>query len=151
MARGYRDPVPHRHKYDRTFLLTLGKNANIPLYSARKTSQGEVRRFTYVESRYFYCQQYELLAPQTKDFQELQNRLQLGTNLQIVGYDGYPITQADGEPLAKSLYKHYLDTSRPFGHELVLYTLLTLQNPEDYPWNRYRKNHPELYVGFLTD
>ena len=36
----------------------------------------------------------------------------------------------------KNLYDCYLDTSKPFGHELVLFTLLTYKNPIDfYPWD----------------
>jgi hypothetical protein len=29
--------------------------------------------------------------------------------------------------------RHYLDSSKPFGHELVLFTLLVLDE-KDYPW-----------------
>ena len=32
---------------------------------------------------------------------------------------------------------HYKDVSNTFGHELVLYTLLTVEDPYKYPWNIY--------------
>lgn len=49
-----------------------------------------------------------------------------GFNLNIVGYDAYQPT--------KTLEEHYLDDSKPFGHELVLYTLLSTT---EYPWVKY--------------
>jgi len=65
--------------------------------------------------------------------------LEQGYNLQIVGYDGYNVD--------KSLKKHYSDTKKPFGHELVLYTLLTIQNPKEYPWNIEYDNNKDIYEG----
>jgi hypothetical protein len=128
----YRDPIPHRHKYPKEG--GFGGNKNAPLYSLHVKLDGTVQRYTYLQSRFFYCHQYELLAKQTADFAALRRKLDEGTNLQIVGYDGYPVT--------KSLWEHYNDTERPFGHELVLYSLLAVENPVDYPWNRfYRENH----------
>ena len=101
---------------------------------------GTERRFTYVETRYFYCRQYELLAPATEAFQKLQSLIKTGHNLLIVGYDGYDVT--------RSLWDHYLDTSRPFGHELALYTLLTVSDPVMYPWNIYKRQHPDVYADY---
>jgi len=60
-----------------------------------------------------------------------------GVNLQIVGYDGYEVT--------RSLIDHYKDPSVPFGHELVLFTLLTEPNSQQYPWIVYKNQHPTLY------
>lgn len=135
----YSDPIPYRHKFDLAFLQAQGlKNVNIPLYSLRTMPDGIEIRYTYIESRYFYCRQYELLAPQTKEFQKLQAWREVGMNLQIIGYDGYAITQ--------SLWEHYLDAKKPFGHELVLYTLLTVDNSQDYPWNMYRQMYPDKYI-----
>ena len=31
----------------------------------------------------------------------------------------------------------YCDSHYPFGHELVLYCLLTIDDSKEYPWNRY--------------
>jgi hypothetical protein len=138
LAAGYADPTPHRHKFDRKFIQAQGlKNANIPAYSVRRMPDGSERHYTYVESRYFYCRQYELLAPQSAEFKQLCDWRNNGMNLQIVGYDGYDVTD--------TLMNHYLDDTRPFGHELVLYTLLTVDDPFNYPWNRFRHQHPDLY------
>ena len=50
----------------------------------------------------------------------------------------------------KALWQAYNDTSRPFGHELVLYTLLMLERKEDYPWNRYRRlGIEDIYHGVI--
>ena len=142
--RGYLDPVPHRHKYDQKEMAELrkkvgGANKNAPLYSLHQTLQAgeEARRFTYVESRYFYCKAYERLAKETADFGQLREKMRQGTNLMICGYDACPIT--------RPLYEHYCDATHPFGHELVLYALLTVADPLDYPWNQYRVAHPDIY------
>ena len=84
---------------------------------------------------------FENLKENLGDFQTLKEWVQHGINLQIVGYDAYPVTD--------TLWNHYLDTSTPFGHELVLYTLLTESNPEQYPWNLYRLLHPNIYRGIM--
>jgi hypothetical protein len=60
-----------------------------------------------------------------------------GKNLMICGYDAYAVTLP--------LYVHYHDTNRPFGHELVLYALLTTPADEELPWDRYRRENPEVY------
>jgi hypothetical protein len=138
----YEDPVPHRHKYDTKQMAELrksvnGQNRNQPLYSVHLTLTGEQRRFTYVQSRYFYCKAYEALAKQTADYEELRSLLEGGTNLVLCGYDAYDVTLP--------LYDHYCDPTRPFGHELVLYTLLTQSEPATYPWNQYRDQHPTVY------
>ena len=117
-----------------------GQNKNAPLYSIHKNNKGNLIRFTYVESRYFYCCAYEILAKQTDNFKCLQSMIVDGTNLIICGYDAYPIT--------KDLYEHYIDPTKPFGHELVLYSLLTIKSSKDYPWRKYRRDHSKLYKDF---
>lgn len=120
----YLDPIPHRHKKE-----AVGKNKNIPVYSIWERKDHTLVKCSYFQSRQFYCTFYERIAPTLEDFKYLQNLLEKGYNLQICGYDGYEVTQ--------SLEEHYKDISRPFGHELVLYTLLTAK-PEDYPWRKYK-------------
>jgi hypothetical protein len=131
----FADPVPHRHKYPDD--KGVGGNKNVPLFSLHIKPSGVAQRYTYIESRYFYCSQYELLAKQTAEFAELRRQLDAGYNLQIVGYDGYEVT--------KTPWEHYNDASRPFGHELVLYCLLAIEDPHDYPWRRFYREHTELY------
>lgn len=129
----YQDPEPHRHKYSPDTLRKHGKNVNIPLFSVHIDSNGNAKPFTYLQSRYFYCKWYEHYAKKSESFAKLVEMLNDGYNLQIVGYDAYAPD--------KDLHEHYLDTSRPFGHEMVLYTLLTVENTEEYPWNKYRSEH----------
>ncbi len=135
----YLDPIPHRHKFSPAQMKQQAQsgNKNIPLFSLHVDSAGKERRYTYVQSRYFYCHQYELLAKQTADYAQLRQWLADGINLQIVGYDGYPVTE--------SLQTHYEDASRPFGHELVLYSLLTIEDSGQYPWNVFYRKHLHLY------
>ena len=49
-----------------------------------------------------------------------------GFNLRIVGYDGYNVTMP--------LEEHYKDISRPFGHELVLYSMLK----DEFVWRKFK-------------
>lgn len=133
----YEDEIPHRHKFKREELKNITDNVNIPLYAIH-IIDGKERRYTYIESRYFYCHYYELLAKETKEYKKLVKKLNKGTSLQIIGYDAYPV--------ARDLMECYLDDSKPFGHELVLYSLLTIENSNDYPWNKYYKEHKTLYT-----
>lgn len=128
----YSSDIPHRHKPS-----ALGKN--IPLCSIYYTKTGSTpMEFTYLESRWFYCHYYELLVEKTAQFAELKQLLESGTNINIVGYDGYDVTQ--------SLWTHYNDTTRPFGHELVLYSLLLVgDNKDELPWNIYYAQNLNKY------
>jgi hypothetical protein len=140
--KGYLDKTPHRHKYDAKTMKDLRKqinnvNKNAPLYSIHQTLDGQDQKFTYVESRYFYCCAYEKLAKETEDYKKLKQYIDNGINLNICGYDAYPIT--------KDLLEHYEDPVKAFGHELVLYCLLTIHHSSDYPWHLYRLKYPEIY------
>lgn len=133
--RLYLDAVPHRHKF--ADMAAAGPM----LFSMYYDREGKERRYSYLECRYFYCHWYERLAPRMGEFAELRHSRDEGYNLQIVGYDGYPVT--------RDLYEHYLDTSRPFGHELVLYTMLVVADPAEYPWNRFYRKHRDLYKNVI--
>ncbi|QIN54427.1 hypothetical protein [Cedratvirus kamchatka] len=137
--QGFEDAVPHRHKYERKVLSQYGSNLNKPLFSVFVDKQGKERRFSYIQARYFYCKIYEELAKKQEDFVKLQELISEGYNLNLVGYDGYEVSD--------DLMWHYLDEKQPFGHELVLYTLLTREEG-DYPWNTYHEEHKKLYDGF---
>ncbi len=142
----YEDTTPYRHKFDVPYYTgnkPEGKNPNIPLFAIHYTKEGEEVRYNYLESRYFYCHWYEKLVKREPDFAFLNKLLDEGFNLLIIGYDGYEVN--DGS-IVEVLWNHYNDTSRPFGHELVLYTLLVLDNPDDYPWNRYYRENSEIYM-----
>jgi hypothetical protein len=137
--QGFTDKTPHRQKYEKKVLSKYSTNVNKPLFSVFVDKQGEERRFSYIQARYFYCKIYEELAKKEKDFVKLQKLISEGYNLNLVGYDGYKVSD--------DLMWHYLDESQPFGHELVLYTLLTREEG-DYPWNVYREENKKLYRGF---
>lgn len=127
--KGYNDKVPHRYKYDKK---------NIPVYSVQNDCH-----YTYVESRYFYCNQMEILATREEAFKELLKKYtEEGYSLDIHGYDAYTPNGTDAE----TLFKHYCDESRPFGHEMVILTLLVLhKEPDKYPWKRYKREHEDIY------
>lgn len=119
----YLDQVPHRHKY------TKGMN---PLFSIHSE-----RVYNYIESRFFYCFWYTKLVKETADFRILKSKIENGYNLCICGYDAFQPT--------KDLYEHYCDVSKPFGHELVLYSLLTIEDVSEYPWTKYYESHKSVY------
>lgn len=121
------DDVPHRHKYK-----GINKeNPNIPLFFVWIDSSGKEHHLSYVESRQFYCYFYEQLARQTEDFKKLKTMRNNGINLQIIGYDGRSIH-------IEGIETEYLNPLKPFGHELVLYTLLMIDDPLMYPWQKYK-------------
>lgn len=121
----FEDPEPHRHKRRPSSRTASGK-PNIPIGWVWRLANGSRTHMTYVESRQFYCNYYERLAKEQPAFQRLLADVRSGTNVRICGFDGFQPT--------KPLLEHYGDTSRPFGHELVLYTMLTVEDPEEYPW-----------------
>ncbi len=123
----YTDPQPHRHK-------TTQHHKDKPLYSQWIDLTGHKHQLTYIESRQIYCYFYEILVTQQPAFHKLQQLMADGYNLQICGYDGYPINTN------QSLEQHYLDPTKPFGHERVLYTMLTCL-PNDYVWRKYQTLH----------
>ena len=61
-----------------------------------------------------------------------------GYNLNICGYDGFKIEWKTDVPPGDMMDKLYYDTSRPFGHELVLYAMIMAHQGHDtkdlYPW-----------------
>jgi len=120
----FNDSTPHRHK-PQALQKKAGENKNIPRAWIWTRADGTIVELTYIECRQFYCHYYERFALQTDAFHRLKEALSDGMNLRICGYDGY---MPD-----KLLMDHYKDPSRPFGHEVVLYTMLA--EPEDsWPW-----------------
>jgi len=128
--KGYKSNIPERHKHSKEVLVKYG-NINVPKYSLYYRSDGTPLKYSYLECRYFYCHYYELLATQTKSYIELLDKIEKGYNLNIVGYDGYP-------PIGHM--DMYLDTSKPYGHEMVLYALLTISDASSYHGIFIRKN-----------
>lgn len=118
----YLDPVPHRHKQ------ASGKK-NVPAFSIWRDKNGTEHKIDYFTSRQFYCNYYDRATKENKDYIKLMKMLEDGYNLMIVGYDGYEVTY--------TIEEHYKDITRPFGHELVLYTMLTC-GEEDWPWRKWK-------------
>ena len=102
---------------------------------------GNPHKYNYLECRYFYCKFYEELASKEKDFKYLKDKINQGYNLNIVGYDGY---KPEG-----SYLDMYMDISRPFGHEMVLYTMLTEDDRNKYPWNIFYKKYKSIYKDVI--
>lgn len=118
----YNDPEPHRHKQS-----SGGKN--VPLFSVWRDKDGIEHKIDYFTSRQFYCNYYERSVCKNPDFAKLKRLIKRGYNLMILGYDGYDVNLP--------IEEHYLDISRPFGHELVLYTMLT-HDESSYPWRKWK-------------
>jgi hypothetical protein len=146
----FNDPEPHRHKFGADQMAEERKkivnqsNVNQAMYSIQLTLTGEERRFTYVESRYFYCCAYEKLVMVQSDFQQLLDWHHTGVDIRLCGYDGHDMGISSD---AETIYQHYCDTTKPFGHERVLYAMIILSNtPQDLPWHRYRREHLSKYI-----
>ncbi len=117
----YNDAVPWRHKFDKyKELAAPSRNKNIAKYSVWVDTDGTECHLTYFESRQVYCALYEKHAHNNPDYLKLQGMLSEGYNLQICGYDAYN----EIIPTEQEFEKYYKDTSRPFGHEMVLCAML---------------------------
>lgn len=125
----YMDEQPHRHK----FYGEHKTNKNVPLYFLWTDKDAKEHRLSYVESRQFYCTFYERLARDIYKFWELCKKMWDGTDICICGYDAIPL--AEGETIEDA----YLDPTKPFGHERVLYAMLTnLNDPTHLPWRKHK-------------
>lgn len=79
---------------------------------------GKVERLNYIDARKkIYCPIYESLVKNLSYYQNLEKLVNNGTNVQILGYDGYDFT-------GKTLNECFDDVSKPFGHELCLVGML---------------------------
>lgn len=117
----YNDNTPWRHKFDKyKELAAPGGNKNIAKYSVWIDIDGTELHLTYFESRQIYCVLYEKYALENPDYIKLRQMLSDGYNLQICGYDAYN----EIIPTEKKFEDYYRDTSRPFGHEMVLCAML---------------------------
>lgn len=134
----YEDKVPWRHKFDKyKELKSPTGTKNVPDYSLWRMRDGTEKKLTYFESRQAYCNIYERAVSTHPDFVALQGKIAGGYNVQIVGYDAYPVDispEAQKEKtLAQILDECYKNCSHPFGHELVLFSMLV----GEAPWRKY--------------
>lgn len=140
----YQSKLAYRHKYKAVVngvkilhTVMLGKEA--PIYSAWFTGKDNVlsyTSYTYIGSRQFYCHYYEVLAGQQPVLTRLRGMLDDGIRLQISGYDAYEPLSVWSGSMEDVMMSCYLDESRPFGHELVLYCMLVLPK-KHYPWRKH--------------
>lgn len=120
------------------------KKKVLPLYSIYYDGAGKEYRFDYIQSRWFYCRAYELIARNLSDLGCLKKKLADGYNLAICGFDA----PKNEKVVSREIDVVYADPSHPFGHELVIYCMLTIADPADYPWNKYNRNHRDIYSPF---
>lgn len=117
----FRDPEAHRHKRK------LGKDEARPHWVW--TEPDARHTLAWVDARQFYCNFYERLARAEPEWNELQALVRDGTNVQLCGYDAVPMDDVDAA---------YLSTTASFGHERVLYAMLTIPNEADWPWRKHK-------------
>ncbi len=122
--------------------LKKGPEPEIPIFALHELN-GKEKRYDYVSSRYFYCTYYAALAEKENDLAKLRTMMDEGLNIQLVGYDSFDLDKNDSEEIA--LYKAFKNSSFHFGHEAVLYCLLTL-NPKNYPWVVYKRKHESIFA-----
>lgn len=117
--RGWADRKAHR--WPRGKHGTSTANRNRPLFVH---CSGE--RLPYEEARKrLYIAWYEQLARASPAYAALDGLVKAGSNVQIVGYDGYDFHGERGDDGARRTLADCLaDGSRPFGHELVLTAML---------------------------
>jgi hypothetical protein len=125
----FNDSFPHRHKPQAKKRDAKGQRIR-PLCWVWTRRDFSMKEMTYIECRQFYCNYYERFAKKSPEFKALKDAVDSGLNVRICGYDGYAVT--------KSVEEQYLDASKPFGHELVLYTMLTVEKEEEYPWRSHK-------------
>ena len=130
--KGFEDTEPHRHKilYSHNNLSMKGIK---PLYSLWTNLDGETHAIDYISSRQFYCVFYERLASVQEDFKYLKDLVEEGFNIAIQGYDAFEMGQTEDE-----IETAYLSPHKPFGHERCLMTMLVLNDPSKYPWNKHK-------------
>ena len=126
----FADPVPHRHKKAANSAADK-KNRNVAICHLVTDKDGKEHRLSYIEARQVYCQWYQHFAEESKEFAHLKTLLAEGTNLCITGYDAFDMT-------VDTIEDAYLDASKPFGHERVLFTMLCVQDPAEYPWVKHQ-------------
>ena len=79
-------------------------------------------RLTYIQARAkIYRPLYERLARQTDAYKRILASVKQGTNVQILGYDGFKMGVEASE---RELEYHLQDVSKPAGHELLLVFML---------------------------
>lgn len=125
------DPKPQRHK-------SVSDPKSGVLHSVWYDEHGVIHKLPYVESRQVYCVIYEHFAQKSADFLQLQEAVEVGMNLNIIGYDAHDVHRYQGETLEEKFEAAYLDPKVPFGHEMCLQAMLLLSH-DKRPWRKYHE------------
>ncbi len=132
------EPKRHKFKVDKTRGSSGKVLGNIPDYFVWIDKDEKEHHLSYIESRQFYCNFYERLVKKTKQYKKVKKLIDLRASIQLCGPDAFEIEGLSNESgLIKSIEKCYLDSSHPFGHERVLFTMFLLKE-ENYPWRKYK-------------
>ena len=135
----FEDPIPRRHKDEK-----YPGTSRAMEYFEWIGRDGVVNHLTYVQSRQFYCNFYERAISAMPAFQRLVQYRDQGYNLRICGYDAFLIEGIEDprnmsqEQLTAAIDVAYMDAVVPFGHERVIFTMLVIQSPVNYPWRRHK-------------
>lgn len=122
-ALWFRDEVPHRHKH------RLAEGEAPPKWIWRDPATEKHHELGWIESRQMYCNFYERLVRAQPEWARLLKLVQGGTNVLLCGYDAVEMAS----PL-----EAYLSTAASFGHERVLFTMLTEEDEARWPWRLHK-------------
>lgn len=78
----------------------------------------------YVDSRLYYCHYYSQLVKEHPMFVALKSLVTNGTNVLILDYDGPDVDSHNTELTLTYVYNEYINPHRPFGHGMVLCSML---------------------------
>lgn len=107
------------------------KNKFVCEYSEWVDKEEKKHRLGAVQARQFYCHFFQKYVEEQADFAKLVEWKKDGKNIRICGYDAHPIT-------AETVERDYLDASKAFGHEKVLWTMLMVKDRNDWPWMKHK-------------
>ena len=99
---------------------------------------GATEKFTGIQARsHIFCRAYARTAVRTDGYRKLVDLIEKGTNIHILGYEGYDYDRhnSDGDH-GCSLEDCLFDMNKLFGHELVIAGLLTGATPWRKTWER---------------
>ena len=145
----YLSSFAYRHKTKQTCQEALGKLEEEKKSSKRKREEkekeedkiweyfvwrdqdGKEYELDICASRQFYCNFYENYVSNLPEFLFMKKKLEEGENMRICGYDAFEINKDNYISL-------YLNPDQSFGHELLLWTLLNIEDSSKWPWRMFR-------------
>jgi hypothetical protein len=122
---GFEDPNYNFYTEDEAFFLFKDRNGN-------------ERRYTFLEARFFFCHYYELLVRNKPDFLRLKTLKEDRFNLQLAGCIF----------VSKTPIEHYIQDKANFDQSMILYCMLTIDDPNNYPW-RVASRFGDLYKDMI--